>query len=115
MFIWDYETNQLEQKSFRGKVGSGVSDGWNYANCQKKLFTRRSENYSSEPPVGASGGINSLVFDAGRPIHETVAGSPFQQWSVMCPHTETAKEGNEYLNGLADQWKQILKELKKEN
>ena len=115
MFIWDYETNQLEQKSFRGKVGSGVSDGWNYANCQKKLFTRRSENYSSEPPVGVSGGINSLVFDAGKPVFATVSGSPFQQWSVMCPHTETAKEGNEYLNGLADQWKQILKEIRKKN
>ena len=48
MFIWDYETKQFEQKSFRGKVGSGVSESWNYANCQKKLFTRRSENYSSE-------------------------------------------------------------------
>ena len=47
-FIWDYETNQFEQKSFRGKVGSGVSESWNYANCQKKLFTRRSENYSSK-------------------------------------------------------------------
>ena len=43
-----YETKQFEQKSFRGKVGSGVSESWNYANCQKKLFTRRSENYSSE-------------------------------------------------------------------
>ena len=115
MFIWDYETNQLEQKAFRGKVGSGVSDGWNYANCQKKLFTRRSENYSSEPPVGVSGGINSLVFDAGKPIFATVVGSPFQQWAVMCPHTETAKEGNEYLSGLADQWKQILKEIRKKN
>ena len=115
MFIWNYETNQLEQKSFRGKVGSGVSDGWNYANCQKKLFTRRSENYSSEPPLGTSGGINSLVFDAGKPVFATVAGSPFQQWSVMCPHTQTAKEGNEYLNGLADQWKQILKEMRKED
>ena len=50
-FIWDYETNQFEQKSFRGKVGSGVTESWNYANCQKKLFTRRLENYSSEPPL----------------------------------------------------------------
>ena len=116
MFIWDYETNQLEQKAFRGKVGSGVSDGWNYANCQKKLFTRRSENYSSEPPLVASGGMsNALVFYAGKPVFATVAGSPFQQWSVMCPHTHTAKEGNEYLDGLADQWKQILKEIRKKN
>ena len=44
-FIWDYEANQFEQKAFRGKVGSGISESWNYANCQKKLFTRRSENY----------------------------------------------------------------------
>ena len=116
VFIWNHETKQLEQKSFRGKVGSGVSDGWNYANCQKKLFTRRSENYSSEPPLVASGGMsNALVFDAGTPVFATVAGSPFQQWAVMCPHTETAKEGNEYLSGLADQWKQILKELRKKN
>tara|TARA_Y100001968_G_C19295260_1_gene686286 strand:- start:547 stop:846 length:300 start_codon:yes stop_codon:yes gene_type:complete len=91
----------------------GVSDGWNYANCETKLFTRRSENYSSEPSLGLSGGINFLVFDAGRPIHETLAGSPFQQWSVMCPQTKTAKEGNEYLNRLAGQWKEILKEIKK--
>ena len=74
-----------------------------------------SQEISSEPPVGASGGINSLVFDAGTAVFATVAGSPFQQWAVMCPHTETAKEGNEYLNGLADQWKEILKELKKED
>ena len=114
-FIWDYETNQFEQKSFRGKVGSGVSESWNYANCQKKLFTRRLENYSSEPPLAESGGIDLLVFKDGKPIFETVFGSPFQQWAVMCPHTETAKEGNEYLNGLADQWKEILKEIRKKN
>ena len=113
MFIWDYETNQFEQKSFRGKVGSGVSESWNYANCQKKLFTRRSENYSSEPPLGESGGFDFLVFEDGKPIFETVSGSPFQQWAVMCPHTEAAKEGNEYLNGLADHWKEILKEIRK--
>ena len=114
-FIWDYETNQFEQKSFRGKVGSGVSESWNYANCQKKLFTRRSENYSSEPPLGKSGGINFLVFEDGKPIYGTVFGSPFQQWAVMCPHTETAKEGNEYINGLSDKWKEILKEIRKKN
>ena len=28
-FIWDYETKKFEQKSFRGKVGSGVSESWN--------------------------------------------------------------------------------------
>ena len=114
-FIWDYETNQFEQKSFRGNIGSGVSESWNYANCQKKLFTRRSENYSSEPPLDASSGIDFLVFKAGKPIFETVMGSPFQQWAVMCPHTETAKEGNEYLNDLADKWKEILKEIRKKN
>ena len=114
-FIWDYETNQFVQKSLRGKVGSGVSESWNYANCQKKLFTRRSENHSSEPPLGESGGIDLLVFEDGKPIFETVSGSPFQQWAVMCPHTEAAKEGNKYLNGLANQWKEILKELKKKN
>ena len=110
-FIWDYETNQFEQKSFRGKVGSGVTESWNYANCQKKLFTRRLENYSSEPPLAESGGIDLLVFKDGKPIFETVFGSPFQQWAVMCPHTETAKEGNQYLNGLGDHWKEILKRL----
>ena len=104
-FIWNYETNQFEQKSFRGKVGSGVSESWNYANCQKKLFTRRTENYSSQPPLGVSGGIDFLVFENGKPIFETVFGSPFQQWAVMCPHTETAKEGNKYLNGLTDKLK----------
>ena len=114
-FIWDYKTNQFEQKSFRGKVGSGVSESWNYANCQKKLFTRRSENYSSEPPLGANGGSDLLVFEAGKPIFETVSGSPFQQWAVMCPHTETAKEGNKYLNGLTDKLKEILKEIRKKN
>ena len=114
-FIWDYETNQFEMKSFRGKVGSGVSESWNYANCQKKLFTRRTENYSSQPPLGVSGGIDFLVFENGKPIFETVIGSPFQQWAVMCPNTETAKEGNEYLNGLADKWKEILKEIRKKN
>ena len=114
-FIWDYETNQFEQKSFRGKDGSGVSESWNYANCQKKLFTRRSENYSSEPPLGESGGIDFLVFEDGKPIFETVFGSPFQHWAVMCPHTETAKEGNQYLNGLADHWKEILKKIRKKN
>ena len=67
-FIWDYEANQFEQKAFRGKVGSGVSESWNYANCQKKLFTRRSENFSSKPPLGAGGGIDFLVFEAGKPI-----------------------------------------------
>ena len=115
MFIWDYKTKQFEQKSFRGKVGSGVSESWNYANCQKKLFTRISENYSSEPPLGKSGGIDFLVFENGKPIFETVSGSPFQQWAVMCPHTEAAKEGNEYLNGLENQWKEILKKMRKEN
>ena len=114
-FIWDYETNQFEQKSFRGKVGSGVSESWNYANCQKKLFTRRSENYSSEPPLGKSGSIDFLVFKDGKPIYGTVFGSPFQQWAVMCPHTETAKEGNEYIKGLSDKWKEILKEIRKKN
>ena len=114
-FIWDYETNQFEQKSFRGKVGSGVSESWNYANCQKKLFTRRSENYSSEPPLGKGGGIDFLVFKDGKPVYGTVFGSPFQQWAVMCPHTKTAKKGNEYLNDLADQWKEILKEIRKKN
>ena len=114
-FIWDYKTNQFEQKSFRGKVGSGVSESWNYANCQKKLFTRRSENYSSEPPLGKSGGIEFLVFKDGKPIYGTAFGSPFQQWAVMCPHTKTAKEGNEYLNSLADQWKEILKEIREKN
>ena len=115
MFIWDYETNQFEQKSFRGKVGSGVSESWNYANCQKKLFTRKLENYSSEPPLGANGGSDLLVFEAGKPIFETVYGSPFQQWAVMCPHTETAKEGNQYLNGLGDHWKEILKKIIRKN
>ena len=114
-FIWDYETNQFEQKSFRGKVGSGVSESWNYANCQKKLFTRRSKNYSSKPPLSKSDSIDFLVFENGKPIYGTAFGSPFQQWAVMCPHTETAKEGNEYLNGLADQWKEILKEIRKKN
>ena len=114
-FIWDYETNQFEMKSFRGKVGSGVSESWNYANCQKRLFTRRTENYSSQPPLGESRRNDFLVFENGKPIFETVFGSPFQQWAVMCPHTETAKEGNEYLNGLADQWKEILKETRKKN
>ena len=114
-FIWDYETNQFEQKSFRGKVGSGVTESWNYANCQKKLFTRRLENYSSEPPLAESGGIDLLVFKDGKPIFETVFGSPFQQWAVMCPHTETAKEGNEYLNGLGDHWKEILKKIIRKN
>ena len=114
-FIWDYETNQFEQKSFRGKVGSGVSESWNYANCQKKLFTRRLENYSSEPPLAESSGIDLLVFKDGKPIFETVFGSPFQQWAVMCPHTETAKEGNEYIKGLSDKWKEILKEIRKKN
>ena len=114
-FIWDYDTNQFEQKSFRGKVGSGVSESWNYANCQKKLFTRRSENYSSQPPLGASGGADFLVFEAGKPIFETVFGSPFQQWAVMCPHKETAEKGNDYLNGLADQWKEILNEIRNKN
>jgi len=115
MFIWDYETNRFEQKSVRGKVGSGVSESWNYANCQKKLFTRRSKNYSSEPPLDESSGIDFLVFKDGKPIFETVFGSPFQQWASMCPHTETAKEGNEYLNGLRDQWKEILKEIRRKN
>ena len=114
-FIWDYETNQFEQKSFRGKVGSGVTESWNYANCQKKLFTRRLENYSSEPPLAESDGIDLLVFKDGKPIFETVFGSPFQQWAVMCPHTETAKEGNEYINGLSEKWKEILKEIRKKN
>ena len=114
-FIWNYETKQFEQKSFRGKVGSGVSEDWNYANCQKKLFTRRSVNYSSEPPLGKSGSIDFLVFEDGKPIYGTAFGSPFQQWAVMCPHTETAKEGNEYINGLSDQWKEILKEIRKKN
>ena len=114
-FIWDYETNQFEQKSFRGKVGSGVTESWNYANCQKKLFTRRLENYSSEPPLADSGGIDLLVFKDGKPIFETVFGSPFQQWAVMCPHTETAKEGNQYLNGLGDHWKEILKKIIRKN
>ena len=114
-FIWDYETNQFEMKSFRGKVGSGVSESWNYANCQKRLFTRRTENYSSQPPLGESRRNDFLVFENGKPIFETVFGSPFQQWAVMCPHTETAKEGNEYLNGLADQWKEILKKIRKKN
>ena len=115
VFIWDYETNQFEQKSFRGKVGSGVSESWNYANCPKKLFTRRSENYSSKPPLGENGEINFLVFKNSKPIFETVFGSPFQQWAVMCPHTETAKKGNQYLIDLADQWKEILKETRKNN
>ena len=114
-FIWDYETNQFEQKSFRGKVGSGVSESWNYANCQKKLFTRRSKNYLSKPPLGKSGSIDFLVFEDGKPIYGTAFGSPFQQWAVMCPHTETAREGNEYLDGLADRWKEILKEIRKKN
>lgn len=114
-FIWDYETNQFEQKSFRGKVGSGVTESWNYANCQKKLFTRRLENYSSEPPLAESGGIDLLVFKDGKPIFETVFGSPFQQWAVMCPHTETAKEGNQYLNGLGNHWKEILKKIRRKN
>ena len=114
-FIWDYETNQFEQKSFRGKIGSGISESWNYANCQKKLFTRRAENYSSEPPLGESGGIDFLVFENGKPIFETVYGSLFQQWAVMCADTETAKEGNEYLNGLSDKWKEILKEIRNKN
>ena len=114
-FIWDYEANQFEQKSFRGKVGSGVSESWNYSNCQKKLFTRRLENYSSKPPLGESGGIDLLVFKDGKPIFETVFGSPFQQWAVMCPHTETAKEGNQYLNGLGDHWKEILKKIRRKN
>ena len=114
-FIWDYETNQFVQKSLRGKVGSGVSESWNYANCQKKLFTRRSENYSSEPPLGESGGIDFLVFEDGKPIYQTVFGSPFQQWAVMCPNTESAKEGNKYLNGLADHWKEILKKIRRKN
>ena len=114
-FIWNYETNQFEQKAFRGKVGSGVSESWNYANCQKKLFTRTSENYSSEPPLGKGGGIDFLVFEDGKPIYGTVFGSPFQQWAVMCPNTETAKEGNEYLRGLRDKWKEILKEIRKKN
>ena len=114
-FIWDYEANQFEQKSFRGKVGSGVSESWNYSNCQKKLFTRRLENYSSKPPLGESGGIDLLVFEDGKPIFETVFGSPFQQWAVMCPHTETAKEGNQYLNDHADHWKEILKKIRRRN
>ena len=114
-FIWDYETNQFEQKSFRGNVESGVSESWNYANCQKKLFTRRSENYTSKPHLGHSSNIDFLVFKEGKPIFETVFGSPFQQWAVMCPHTETAKEGNEYLNGLVDQWKEILKKIRTKN
>ena len=114
-FIWDYETNQFEIKSFRGKVGSGVSESWNYAHCQKKLFTRRTENYLSQPPLGESGGVDFLVFENGKPIFETVVGSPFQQWAVMCPHTETAKEGNKYLNGLTDKLKEILKEIRKKN
>ena len=114
-FIWDYETNQFEQKSFRGKVGSGVTESWNYANCQKKLFTRRLENYSSEPPLAESGGIDLLVFKDGIPIFETVFGSPFQQWAVMCPNTETAKEGNQYLNGLEENWKEILKKIRGKN
>ena len=114
-FIWDYETNKFEQKSFRGKVGSGVSESWNYANCQKKLFTRWSENYSSEPPLGKSGGIDFLVLKDGKPIYGTVFGSPFQQWAVMCPHTKTAKEGNAYINGIADQLKEILKEIRKKS
>ena len=111
-FIWDYETNQFEIKSFRGKVGSGVSESWNYANCQKKLFTRRTENYSSQPPLGVSGGIDFLVFENGKPIFETVYGSRFQQWAVMCSDTEAAKEGNEYLNGLADKWEELLKKIR---
>ena len=114
-FIWDYETNQFVQKSLRGKVGSGVSESWNYANCQKKLFTRRSENYSSEPPLGESGGIDFLVFEDGKPIYQTVFGSPFQQWAAMCPNTESAKEGNKYLNGLAEHWKEILKKIRRKN
>ena len=114
-FIWDYETNQFEMKSFRGKVGSGVSESWNYANCQKRLFTRRTENYSSQPPLGESRRNDFLVFENGKPIFETVFGSPFQQWAVMCPNTETAKEGNEYLNGLSDKWKEILKDIRKKN
>ena len=114
-FIWDYETNQFEQKSFRGKVGSGVSESWNYANCQKRLFTRRTENYSSQPPLVESRRNDFLVFENGKPIFETVFGSPFQQWAVMCPNTETAKEGNEYINGLTDKWKEILKEIRKKN
>ena len=60
-------------------------------------------------------GLDSLVFDAGRPIHETIAGSTFQQWLVMCPHTEIAKKGNEYLNGLAYHWKEIFQEIRKKN
>jgi len=115
MFIWDYKTNQFEQKSFRGEVGSGVSECWNYANCQKKLFTRRSENFSYKPTLGESDSDDFLVFKDGKPIFETVFGSPYQQWAVMCPHTETAKEGNEYLNGLADQWEEILKEFRKKD
>ena len=113
MFIWDYKTNQFEQKSLSGKVGSGVSENWNYANCQKKLFTRRLENYSSEPTLGESDRDDFLVFKDGKPIFETVFGSPYQQWAVMCPHTESAKEGNEYLNSLADQWEEFLKEIRK--
>ena len=81
----------------------------------KETFTRRSENYSSEPLLVKSGGIDFLVFEDGKPIFETVSGSPFQQWAVMCPHTEAAKKGNEYLNGLENKWKEILKKMRKEN
>ena len=114
-FIWNYETNQFEQKSFRGEVGSGVSESWNYANCQKKLFTRRSENYTSKPHLGHSSNIDFLVFKDSKPIYGTAFGNPFQQCAVMCPHTETAKEGNKYLRGLSDQLKEILKEIRKRN
>jgi len=34
-------------------------------------------------------------------------------WMFSWNQEISSKEGNEYLSGLADQWKEILKELKK--
>tara|TARA_Y100001968_G_scaffold80168_1_gene71353 strand:- start:217 stop:741 length:525 start_codon:yes stop_codon:yes gene_type:complete len=118
-YFWNYEKKEYEQRGFSNSLGNGVWQTWNYSNCKKELFTQRSKEFFSALPEPNKniGERNQIVFNKGKPIFSSAAGSPFQKWQAMCPKTKSAKEGNQYIkklwDSLIDSSKDWSEEIKK--
>ena len=110
-YLWNPKTDQLEQRVYRAKLGSGVSRKWNYSNCKTQIFTQRSKEYFSPPPFPPEEKWerNQEVFlKDGKPNSITSNGNPFQQWAKMCP--KESKAGRLYIQEQHDSFLKFLNE-----
>ena len=104
MFLYNRDLEKFEQRGFRQpEPSTGKSIGWNYANCSSEKFVYRSfdhKDFASWFRHLKDNDVQNVYYPKGdqkqgQPVYETVTGSPFQQWSKLCPNE--AKRGYRFI------------------